>query len=176
MTFLQSPSSLMKVGLPAKVWFYPEYILILTRNSSWAWQDHFLILARIFIRTFLGWRFSAVPKIALKYIFFKNLWQEPGKNIHPRPLCSGPRYRVLPETNLDTCLTDILLWTLGNNFLLDPLQGSSLQVEILFVCPFVCLCVCPSSLQILFLFLRDAWHIQNGWIFGKVPNSLWPPP
>ena len=22
--------------------------------------------------------------------------------------------------------------------------------------------------------LRDAWHIQNGWIFGKVPNGLWP--
>ena len=24
--------------------------------------------------------------------------------------------------------------------------------------------------------LRDGWRLQNGWIFGKVPNGLWPPP
>ena len=24
--------------------------------------------------------------------------------------------------------------------------------------------------------LRDALHYQNGWIFGKVPNGLWPSP
>ena len=24
--------------------------------------------------------------------------------------------------------------------------------------------------------LRDAFPFQNGWIFGKVPNGLWPPP
>ena len=24
--------------------------------------------------------------------------------------------------------------------------------------------------------LREASHLQNGWIFGKVPNGLWPPP
>ena len=24
--------------------------------------------------------------------------------------------------------------------------------------------------------LRDAYPFQNGWIFGKVPNGLWPPP
>ena len=24
--------------------------------------------------------------------------------------------------------------------------------------------------------IRDAYPFQNGWIFGKVPNSLWPPP
>ena len=24
--------------------------------------------------------------------------------------------------------------------------------------------------------LRDRWRHQNGWIFGKVPNGLWPPP
>ena len=24
--------------------------------------------------------------------------------------------------------------------------------------------------------IREASHIQNGWIFGKVPNGLWPPP
>ena len=24
--------------------------------------------------------------------------------------------------------------------------------------------------------LRDGWRHQNGWIFGKVPNSFWPPP
>ena len=47
MTFLQSSSSLMKVGLPAKVWFCPEYILSLTRiflepgkNISWTWQGY----------------------------------------------------------------------------------------------------------------------------------------
>ena len=24
--------------------------------------------------------------------------------------------------------------------------------------------------------LRDGWRHPNGWIFGKVPNGLWPPP
>ena len=24
--------------------------------------------------------------------------------------------------------------------------------------------------------IRDGWPYQNGWIFGKVPNGLWPPP
>ena len=24
--------------------------------------------------------------------------------------------------------------------------------------------------------VRDGWPNQNGWIFGKVPNDLWPPP
>ena len=24
--------------------------------------------------------------------------------------------------------------------------------------------------------IRDEWRYQNGWIFGKVPNGLWPPP
>ena len=24
--------------------------------------------------------------------------------------------------------------------------------------------------------LRDGWQCQNGWIFGKIPNGLWPPP
>ena len=24
--------------------------------------------------------------------------------------------------------------------------------------------------------LRDGWRYQKGWIFGKVPNGLWPPP
>ena len=24
--------------------------------------------------------------------------------------------------------------------------------------------------------LREAYRYQNGWIFGKVPNGLWPPP
>ena len=23
--------------------------------------------------------------------------------------------------------------------------------------------------------LRDVWPYQNGWIFGKIPNGLWPP-
>ena len=30
----------------------------------------------------------------------------------------------------------------------------------------------PSILQPSF---RDRWGHQNGWIFGKVPNGLWPP-
>ena len=29
----------------------------------------------------------------------------------------------------------------------------------------------PISLR-----LRDGWHHQNGLIFGKIPNGLWPPP
>ena len=29
--------------------------------------------------------------------------------------------------------------------------------------------VCPSE-------LRDRWGHQNGWIFRKVPNCIWPPP
>ena len=37
----------------------------------------------------------------------------------------------------------------------------------------ICLFVC-SSADIGGIKLRDAWHIQNGWIFGKVPNGLWP--
>ena len=24
--------------------------------------------------------------------------------------------------------------------------------------------------------LREGWHLQKWWIFGKVPNGLWPPP
>ena len=24
--------------------------------------------------------------------------------------------------------------------------------------------------------VRDGWPYQNGWIFGKIPNGLWPPP
>ena len=24
--------------------------------------------------------------------------------------------------------------------------------------------------------VRDSWRYQNGWIFGRIPNSLWPPP
>ena len=24
-------------------------------------------------------------------------------------------------------------------------------------------------------FLREGWHLQKWWIFGKVPNGLWPP-
>ena len=24
--------------------------------------------------------------------------------------------------------------------------------------------------------IRDGWPHQNGWIFGKIPNGLWPPP
>ena len=26
------------------------------------------------------------------------------------------------------------------------------------------------------VYFRDRWRHQNGWIFGKVPNGLWPPP
>ena len=25
------------------------------------------------------------------------------------------------------------------------------------------------------MYARDGWRLQNGWIFGKIPNSLWPP-
>ena len=25
-------------------------------------------------------------------------------------------------------------------------------------------------------YIRDGWRYQNRWIFGKVPNGLWPPP
>ena len=31
------------------------------------------------------------------------------------------------------------------------------------------------SLKVMSLF-RDAWAHQHGWIFGKLPNGLWPPP
>ena len=41
-----------------------------------------------------------------------------------------------------------------HTFLLDLLQGLSLQVEILSICLSVCLFVCPQSLQLLFLFLQ----------------------
>ena len=41
-----------------------------------------------------------------------------------------------------------------HTFLLDLLQGLSLQVEILSICLSVCLFVCPLSLQLLFLFLQ----------------------
>ena len=30
--------------------------------------------------------------------------------------------------------------------------------------------------NIIMILLRDAYPFQNGWIFGKVPNGLWPPP
>ena len=42
-----------------------------------------------------------------------------------------------------------------------------------------CLSACLSmsvSVWTVCLVFRDGWHHQNGWIFGKIPNGLWPPP
>ena len=33
--------------------------------------------------------------------------------------------------------------------------------------------VCQAK---ILLMIRDGWPHQNGWILGKIPNGLWPPP
>ena len=53
----------------------------------------------------------------------------------------------------------------------------ALLVWLIFLCNVLCGAICISlNFTITHLRLRDAYLLQNGWIFGKVPNGLWPPP
>ena len=53
----------------------------------------------------------------------------------------------------------------------------ALLVWLIFLCNVLCGAICISlNFTITHLRLRDAYLLQNGWIFGKVPNGLWPLP
>ena len=48
-----------------------------------------------------------------------------------------------------------------------------------FILYFLYFLLCRNCLHCqfgLYCSVRDAAHFQNGWIFGKVSNGLWPPP